>query len=244
MRRLRHRREEGDGAQRRAEPIKHVSSEKVSGWREAKKFEATADLARLKEPDALIICVPTPLTDSREPDLSFVEGSAQSIAAALRPGQLVVLESTTYPATTPGRRAPDPRSERPRLRPGLLPGLQPRAGRSGERQILRGRHPQGRRRARTRQRSKLACARCTPRRSSASCRCRAPEVAEACKILENTYRAVNIALVNELKTALRPDGDRRLGGDRRRQDEAVRLLRRSTPAPASAGTASRSTRST
>ena len=61
--------------------IKHVSSEKVSAWREAKKFEATADLARLREPDALIICVPTPLTDSRDPDLSFVEGTARSIAA-------------------------------------------------------------------------------------------------------------------------------------------------------------------
>ena len=69
------------------------------------------------------------------------------------------------------------------------------------------------------------------------------EVAEACKIPENTYRAVNIALVNELKIVFDADGHRRLGGDRGRQDQAVRLPGRSIPARASAATASRSTRS-
>jgi UDP-N-acetyl-D-glucosamine dehydrogenase len=63
-------------------------------------FRATGDLNRLGEPDALLMCVPTPLTDSREPDLSYVVQSARAISSALRPGQLIVLESTTYPGTT------------------------------------------------------------------------------------------------------------------------------------------------
>ena len=56
--------------------------------------------AAFEEADALLICVPTPLSDSRDPDLSYVESTARYIAAALRPGQLIVLESTTYPGTT------------------------------------------------------------------------------------------------------------------------------------------------
>ncbi len=63
-------------------------------------FQATGDMARLSEPDAVLICVPTPLTRHREPDLTYVEATARAIAACLRPGQLVVLESTTYPGTT------------------------------------------------------------------------------------------------------------------------------------------------
>src|SRR5207302_8150606 len=66
----------------------------------AQRFEATNDFGRLDEPDAIIICVPTPLTDVREPDLRYVVNSARAVAARLRPGQLVVLESTTYPGTT------------------------------------------------------------------------------------------------------------------------------------------------
>src|ERR1700722_12442628 len=80
--------------------IKHVDSTVVSKWRKAEQFEATADMARLAEADALLICVPTPLNESRDPDLVFVEKTAEAIAAALAPGQLVVLESTTYPTTT------------------------------------------------------------------------------------------------------------------------------------------------
>ena len=57
-------------------------------------------MRRLGEPDALLICVPTPLNESRDPDLTYVEQTAEQIADALRPGQLVVLESTTYPGTT------------------------------------------------------------------------------------------------------------------------------------------------
>jgi UDP-N-acetyl-D-glucosamine dehydrogenase len=64
------------------------------------RFTATTDFARLKTCDAIIICVPTPLTRHREPDLSYVVDTGRTIARHLRRGQLVVLESTTYPGTT------------------------------------------------------------------------------------------------------------------------------------------------
>ena len=67
---------------------------------DAGQFSATTDFSRLSEADAVIICVPTPVTRNRDPDLSYVRASAASAAAALRPGQLVVLESTTWPGTT------------------------------------------------------------------------------------------------------------------------------------------------
>src|SRR5205823_2692489 len=66
----------------------------------AGRFEPTSDFDRLTEADAILICVPTPLTETREPDLSYVTKTAETIAQRLRPGQLVILESTTYPGTT------------------------------------------------------------------------------------------------------------------------------------------------
>ena len=178
--------------------IKHVSSEKVKSWRDAGRFEATADLDRLKEPDALIICVPTPLTDSRDPDLSFVEGTARSIAEALRPGQLVVLESTTYPTTT--RDVVLPILESTGLKCGedfflaFSPEREdpgnPKYSAAGIPKVVGGMDP-----------AALALASAMYEQAVVSVvPVSSPEVAEACKILENTYRAVNIALVNELKT--------------------------------------------
>src|SRR5258707_9009462 len=79
--------------------IKQFPDATIAGMRE-KGFEATDRFDRLGEADAVLICVPTPLTDAREPDLRYVEESAHAVAAQLRPGQLVVLESTTYPTTT------------------------------------------------------------------------------------------------------------------------------------------------
>ena len=80
--------------------IGHLSSEWIAKCIENGCLEPTADMQRLERPDAILICVPTPLTASRDPDLSYVESTAQEIAKRLRPGQLVVLESTTYPGTT------------------------------------------------------------------------------------------------------------------------------------------------
>ena len=80
--------------------IEHVPTPRVQALVGAGRFEATADQGRLAEPDAVIICVPTPLTRHRDPDLRFVEQTADAVAATLRRNQLVCLESTTYPGTT------------------------------------------------------------------------------------------------------------------------------------------------
>ncbi len=82
--------------------IDHLPSEWVKQSLDSGQFEPTAKMDRLGEPDAILICVPTPLSASRDPDLSYVEATAREIAKRLRPGQLIVLKSTTY---SPGPRA-------------------------------------------------------------------------------------------------------------------------------------------
>lgn len=80
--------------------IKHISAERIRKQKQLGRFEATSDFARLKEPDALIMCVPTPLNKYREPDMSFINSTAEVIRKHMRKGQLITLESTTYPGTT------------------------------------------------------------------------------------------------------------------------------------------------
>ena len=80
--------------------IKHISEEWIAECVQSELFEPTADMARLAEADAILICVPTPLSESRDPDVSYIESTAAIHRASMRPGQLVVLESTTYPGTT------------------------------------------------------------------------------------------------------------------------------------------------
>ena len=178
--------------------IGHIASERVAALRDGGHFEATSDFGRLSEADAILICVPTPLGLHREPDLSAVIATGRSIGQSLRPGQLVVLESTTYPGTTRDVLRPESGGGRASGRAGLLPGLQPRTRGPGQPGLLGPQHPQGRRGLGRGQRGTgRGCSTRPPCRGwspSRSC-----EVAEACKILENTYRAVNIALVNELK---------------------------------------------
>lgn len=177
--------------------IGHISSQWISECVNGGKFEPTADMKRLAEADALLICVPTPLSESRDPDLTYVEGTTRHIAATLRKGQLVILESTTYPGTTrdvmlpilsatglkvgedfflafsPEREDPgNPDFSADRI-PKVVGGIEPKSSELAQ------------------QLYSAAVVRVVP---VSSC-----EVAEACKILENTYRAVNIALVNELK---------------------------------------------
>src|SRR5689334_10667469 len=79
--------------------LQHIPDAAIARMRE-QRFEATDPFERLGGPDAILICVPTPLTESLEPDLRYVERSSEAIASKLRKGQLVVLESTTYPTTT------------------------------------------------------------------------------------------------------------------------------------------------
>jgi len=80
--------------------IKHIKAEEIAEAVNSKRFEATSDFSRLPEVDAIIICVPTPLNEHREPDISYIENSGKVVAQYLREGQLVVLESSTYPGTT------------------------------------------------------------------------------------------------------------------------------------------------
>jgi UDP-N-acetyl-D-glucosamine dehydrogenase len=82
--------------------IKHLGDNLVKTLSQSERFSATGDMRRLGEPDVVIVCVPTPLGKHQEPDLSYVTKSAAAIGRTLRPGQLVILESTTYPGTTRG----------------------------------------------------------------------------------------------------------------------------------------------
>ncbi len=177
--------------------IKHIDSKIVSKWRKGHQFEATAEMARLEEADALLICVPTPLNEARDPDLLFVERTARAIAAALRPGQLVVLESTTYPTTTRDVVLPILNHS------GLVAGkdfflaYSPEREDPGNPDYTAAGIPKviGGYDTASLELAQLLYSQAIVRVIPVS----SLEVAEACKILENTYRAVNIALVNELK---------------------------------------------
>lgn len=80
--------------------IAHIKDSVIQNWLDQNQFEATTEMDRLPEADVVLICVPTPLSDSRDPDLTYVINTTKAIAKTLRPGQLIVLESTTYPGTT------------------------------------------------------------------------------------------------------------------------------------------------
>lgn len=177
--------------------IAHIPSDWISRCIAEKSFEPTSDMRRLAEADVILICVPTPLSDSRDPDLSYVEGTARSIAAALRPGQLIVLESTTYPGTT--RDVVLPILEAGELRAGrdFHLAYSPEREDPGNPDFAAGVIPKvvgGIDATSARLAQLLYQQAVTSVVPVSSC-----EVAEACKILENTYRAINIALVNELK---------------------------------------------
>jgi len=178
--------------------IGHIPGERVAELMRDGRFIPTTDFSKIREVDTVSICVPTPLDDYREPDLSYIESTGHSIAPHLRKGQLVVLESTTYPGTT-----------KEVLQPILEAGSGLRAGEnfflaySPEREdpgnpsfststipkVVGGMNAESLTVAAALYES--AAAKVVPVSSM--------EVAEACKILENTYRAVNIALVNEMK---------------------------------------------
>ncbi|MCF4167342.1 nucleotide sugar dehydrogenase [Zavarzinia compransoris] len=177
--------------------IRHIPSAPVRAAVEAGLFTATDDFTRLAEPDAILICVPTPLTRQREPDLSYVARTVEDIAKTLRPGQLIVLESTTYPGTTED-------VVKPILeRGGLLSGRDFFLAFSPEREdpgnasfgtqdipkVVGGDGP-----AALAMATALYGAFVTGTVAVTS-----PAAAEAVKLTENIFRAVNIALVNELK---------------------------------------------
>lgn len=177
--------------------IKHIPSSLIEELIAEEKFEASADPRTLRECDAIIVCVPTPLTKMRDPDLTFVENTAHLIADNLQRGQLIVLESTTYPGTT--REVVKPIIESSGLRAGhdFFLAYSPEREDPGRTdhttetipKVVGADDPASR---------KIAAAlygaavkRVVPVPSS--------DIAEAAKILENVYRCVNIAMINELK---------------------------------------------
>jgi UDP-N-acetyl-D-glucosamine dehydrogenase len=178
-------------------PLRHVADAAIGAMREAQLFEATHDLKRLPEVDVVVICVPTPIGKHREPDLSFVVKTVQAVAESLKRGQLVVLESTTYPGTTTEVVRPILESSGLKSGEDFFLAFSPEREDPGNRQFATSAIP------------KIVggdCAialalatefyaafvdRVVPVSSTAT--------AEAVKITENVFRAVNIALVNELK---------------------------------------------
>ena len=177
--------------------IGHIPSSWINECIDSKRFVPTADMGRLAEADAILICVPTPLSESRDPDLSYIEATAEQIAAALRPGQLIVLESTTYPGTTRDVVLPILEARGLKVGKDFFLAYSPEREDPGNPNYTASGIPKSSAES-SRKVAALAQAlyghavvRIVPVSNS--------EVAEACKILENTYRSVNIAMVNELK---------------------------------------------
>jgi len=177
--------------------IKHIPIEPINDFKAEGRIDLTIDFERLTEADCIIICVPTPLTEKREPDLRFVLDTTEKIAKYLRAGQLVVLESTTYPGTTEEMMLP--RLERPGLKVGedFYLAFSPEREDPGNKsyhtgnipKVVGGVTPACRERAAALYQQALSSV--VPVSST--------RVAELTKLLENIYRSVNIALVNELK---------------------------------------------
>jgi UDP-N-acetyl-D-glucosamine dehydrogenase len=177
--------------------IRHIADASVAELRAAGRFEASTDFTRAAELDVILICVPTPLSRHREPDLGFVVRTAETIVPHLRRGQLVVLESTTYPGTT--RELVRPILERSGLvmERELFLAYAPERVDPGNRdfrtstipKVIGGDGPDATRLATAFYQQFVA------RTVTVS----SPDVAEAVKLTENVFRAVNVALVNELK---------------------------------------------
>jgi UDP-N-acetyl-D-glucosamine dehydrogenase len=185
-------------------PYRHIGDAAVTAARGTGLFEATADFSRINEVDAVLICVPTPLGPHHEPDLSSVERTARSIAPHLRRGQLVVLESTTYPGTTREVLQPILEAAGFTVEHDLFVAYSPEREDPGNPEFRTRSIPKviggaGERSVRLAQALYGALVTRTVTVSSA-------DTAEAVKLTENIFRAVNIALVNELKLVFTPMG--------------------------------------
>jgi len=177
--------------------IKHIPAEKISTMNRTKRFSPTTDFSMIKRTDCILICVPTPLNEHREPDISYVIETTKTISRYLKKGHLVVLESTTYPGTTDEDMRP------------ILEKNGFRAGRdfflafSPEREDPNNPHFSTATIPKVVGGHTAACLKAAKALYDTIIVRTVPvsstQVAEASKLLENIYRAVNIALVNELK---------------------------------------------
>lgn len=188
--------------------IQHISADRIRQHVQAKKFAATTDFTRLRDMDAILICVPTPLDERREPDLSYVENTAREIAPNLQKNQLIILESTTYPGTTEelvlpilekgGLKCPIDRGMTNQNVPtDFYLAFSPEREDPGNKQfglaqipkVVGGINPP----------SGHAAALLYAQIVSRVVPVTSTRAAEMVKLLENIFRCVNIALVNELK---------------------------------------------
>ena len=178
--------------------IKHISGERISHHVEVDRINATIDFTALADVDAILICVPTPLTESREPDLSFVESTAHMIVPHLRAGHLIVLESTTYPGCTANLLKPI--LEQSGLKSGedFYLAYSPEREDPGNLEFATSRIPKvvGGDGAQALETATALYDQIVVETVPVS----SMDVAEAVKLTENIFRSVNIALVNELKT--------------------------------------------
>jgi UDP-N-acetyl-D-glucosamine dehydrogenase len=185
-----------DGLNAGKSHIQDVPTQAVADAVKAKKFSATTDLSRMGEPDAISICVPTPLSKTKDPDVSYVLAATESVKKTLRKGQLIVLESTTYPGTT---------------RELMLPALESTGMKVGVDFFLAfspERVDPGNPKYNTRNTPKVVggitehCREATVALYQPAIDTLVPvsnpEAAELVKILENTFRSVNIGLANEM----------------------------------------------
>jgi UDP-N-acetyl-D-glucosamine dehydrogenase len=189
-----------DALRRGESYIRHIGAERVARAFSRGRITATTDFDGLATCDAIIVCVPTPLGRHREPDLSFIRVTAEAIAPRLHPGQLVVLESTTYPGTT--REELVPRFTARGLTPGvdLFVAFSPEREDPGNKSFHTQNIPKvvGGLEPASQEVAVALYAAAVAKVVAVS----SPEIAEAAKILENVFRAVNIALANEMKLVL------------------------------------------
>ena len=177
--------------------IEHIDGAQIKALRESGHLEASTDMSRAKEADAVIICVPTPLNHHHEPDLSYVINTIENLAPHLHQGQVVSLESTTYPGTTDEELAPRITKRGFKIGVNFFLCFSPE------------REDPGNEKFRSEQIPKIvggstpACLAAGKALYGAVCDSVVPvsstKVAEFAKLLENIYRAVNIGLVNEMK---------------------------------------------
>ncbi|HOO89615.1 MAG TPA: nucleotide sugar dehydrogenase [Syntrophales bacterium] len=176
--------------------IKHVSIEPINDMVKAGRFDVTGDFNRLKEADCILICVPTPLTDKKEPDLTYIVDTTETVAQHFRAGQLIVLESTTYPGTTEEMILPRLEKEGMTCGSDFFLAYSPeredpgneRFNASNTPKVVGGVTP-----------SCMEVAQALYSSITRAVPVSSTRAAELTKILENTFRSVNIALVNELK---------------------------------------------
>ena len=186
--------------------LEHLGPEMTRSLADSGRFEATTDFDRLSEADIVVVCLPTPLGRHREPDLSYLIRAGQQIGRTLRAGQLIALESTTYPGTTRGEFLDAILEARPPAAQSLEVGRDFFLAFSPERE------DPGRKSHTTRtipklvggldERSTELAARFYEKGVEQVVRVKSADVAEAAKLLENIFRCVNIAMVNEMKVIL------------------------------------------